>query len=224
VSALATRLGETRIDSPLDGVVAVRKLDPGAMVGTLAGAVIVTVVRIDTLRAFITVTERDIHGVRVGEEAHVELDAMPGKSIHGKVVRVSPTLDPATRTLDAEVQIANPDSDLRPGMFGRGAIVTDTHPRAVAVPASALQLSEAKTFVFVLEGDHVRRREIVTGQDEGTWLEVVSGLHEGEEIVTAGIDVLGDGMVVRVQRGVDPFTGGQASTTQRDAGPPGTGR
>jgi RND family efflux transporter MFP subunit len=225
VSALATRLGETRIDSPLDGVVAVRKLDPGAMVGTLAGAIIVTVVRIDTLRAFITVTERDIRGVRVGEEAHVELDALPGKSIEGKVVRVSPTLDPATRTLDAEVQIANPDGDLRPGMFGRGAIVTDTHPRAVIVPAGALQLSEAKAFVFVLEGDHVRRREIVTGQDEGTWLEVVSGLGEGEEIVTAGIDVLGDGMVVRVQRGVDPFTGGQASaSTQRDAGPTGTGR
>jgi hypothetical protein len=120
--------------------------------------------------------------------------------------------------LDAEVQLANPEGDLRPGMFGRGAIVVDTHPHALTVPASALQLSEQKANVFVLEGDHVRRREVTLGQDEGTWLEVTSGLHEGEEIVTAGIDVLGDGMQVRVQRGIDPFTGGQASPEVRAAG------
>src|SRR5579883_2156052 len=112
VSAIAVRLGELRIDSPIDGVVVARKLDPGAMVGLLSGATIVTVARVDVLRVFITVTERDIASVRVGQDAHVELDAMPGRSFGGKVVRMAPAVDPSTRTLDAEVQLRNDKDEL----------------------------------------------------------------------------------------------------------------
>src|SRR5512140_1305351 len=206
-AGLATRLGETRIESPLDGLVAVRRLDPGALVGPPGGGAIVTVVRIDTLRVFITVTEKDIHGVRIGKDAHVELDATPDKSYVGKVVRVAPTLDPQTRTLDAEVQLPNPDGILRPGMYGRGSIVLETHPHAVTVGAGAVQIAEGKRFVFVLEGDVARRRAITIGVDEGTWVEVTSGLKEGDDIITAGIDGLGDGSKVRVARDVDPYSG-----------------
>jgi membrane fusion protein, multidrug efflux system len=212
-AALATRLGETRIESPLDGVVAVRRLDPGALVGPPGGGAIVTVVRTDTLRVFITVTEKEIQGVAVGKDAHVELDALPGKSVTGKVVRMSPTLDPQTRTLDAEVQVANPDGALRPGMFGRGSIVVEVHPRAVVVPSQAVQITDGKKFVYVLDGDKARRRAISTGVDEGAWLEVLSGIKEGEEIVTAGIDTLGDGSQVRVARDVDPYFGARVQAS-----------
>jgi RND family efflux transporter MFP subunit len=207
VAAIAVRLGETRIESPLDGVVAIRRLDPGALVGPPGGGAILTVVRVDTLRVFITVTERDIHGISVGKDAHVELDALGGRSVTGKVVRVAPTVDPATRTLDAEVQLANPDGELRPGMFGRGSIVLETHAHAVVVPATAVQVTESKKFVFVVEGDKVARREIQGGVDEGSWLEVTSGLREGEELVIAGIDGLADKSPIRAARGVDPYSG-----------------
>src|SRR5207253_3108631 len=206
VAALATRLGETKIESPLDGYVSVRKLDPGALVGLQSGSAIVTLVRVDVVRAFVTIGEKSMHGIAVGKDAHVELDALPGKTFAGKVVRVAPTLDPSTRTLDAEVQIANPNEELRPGMFGRGSIVVEVHPHAVVVPAGSLQITEDKRYVFALEGDRVRRRAVTTGVDEGTWLEVLGGLKEGEEIVTAGMDGLADGAQVRVQRGAAPFS------------------
>jgi membrane fusion protein (multidrug efflux system) len=119
-------------------------------------------------------------------------------------------IDPQTRTLDAEVQIPNPDGELRPGMFGRGAIVIETHPHVPIVPAQAIQITEGKRFVFVLEGDKARRREITTGVDEGTTLEVLSGLREGDDIVIAGIDGLGDNSAVRVSRDVDPYTGARS--------------
>jgi len=67
--------------------------------------------------------EREISGIGVNKDAHVELDALPGKSLQGKVVRVAPALDPTTRTLDAEVQLKNDSGELRPGMYGIGAIV-----------------------------------------------------------------------------------------------------
>jgi membrane fusion protein (multidrug efflux system) len=207
VGAYATRLGETRIESPLDGVVTVRRLDPGALVGPSAGGTIITVARVDVLRIFVTVTEREVHLVKVGQEAHVEVDALAGKSIKGNVVRLAPTLDPATRTLDAEVQIDNAAGDMRPGMFGRGSIVVANHPNAPIIPASAVQVSSGKRWGFVLKGDKVERRELTIGVDDGDWLEVTKGIIAGEEVVTTGIDTVSDGTQVRAVRGVDPFTG-----------------
>ncbi len=210
VGAFATRLGETRIESPLDGVVTVRRLDPGVLVGPSAGAnatSIVSVARVDVLRVFVTVTERDVHLVKTGLAAHVEVDALPGRRIEGSVARLAPTLDPATRTLDAEVQIDNKAGELRPGMFGRGSIVVTTHNGAAVVPSSAVQISGGKRWSFVLDGDKVRRREVTTGVDEGTWIEIEKGVAVGEEIVTVGIDAVSDGTQVRASRGVDPFTG-----------------
>jgi RND family efflux transporter MFP subunit len=208
VAALATRLGETRIESPLDGVVTARRLDPGALVGPTAGnSTILSVARVDVLRIFVTVTEREVHLVKVGQEAHVEVDALPGRTIKGSVARLAPTLDPATRTLDAEVQIDNASGDLRPGMFGRGSIVVDNHANVPVVPATAVQISSGKRWAYVLKGDKVERREVITGVDEGNWLEITRGLSAGEEVVTTGIDSVSDGAPVRATRGVDPFTG-----------------
>jgi membrane fusion protein, multidrug efflux system len=207
VGALAVRLGETRIESPLDGVVTVRRLDPGVLVGPTAGTTILSVARVDVLRVFVTVTEREVHLVKVGQEAHVEVDALAGKTLKGTVARLAPMLDPGTRTLDAEVQIDNASGDLRPGMFGRASIVVAVHPAAPVVAVSAVQISGGKRWAFVLKGDKVERREVTIGVDEGNWLEVTNGIAAGEEIVTTGIDAISDGAQVRAVRGVDPFTG-----------------
>ena len=221
VGALATRLGEMRIESPLDGWVSTRRLDPGALVGPTAGTgSILTVQRIETLRVFVPVNERDVMRLKVGQEARLELDAQPGKPIAGKVVRLAPSFDPAARTLDAEVHVANPDGLLRPGMYGRAAIVTDVHRGAVVVPAAALQLSNGRAYVFVLKGEAVRRTTVGLGVDGGDWLEVLSGLAPGDEIVTAGTDVLSDGSAVRAQRNVDPFTGTPIATAAPKAAAP----
>ena len=207
VGAFATRLGETRIESPLDGVVTVRRLDPGALVGPTASGTIITVARVDVLRVFVTVNERDVHLVKLGQEAHVEVDALAGRSIKGTVARLSPTLDPATRTLDAEVQIDNAGGELKPGMFGRASIVVANHPGVPVAPATAVQISSGKRWAFVLKGDKVERREVTVGVDEGDWLEITKGVVAGEEIVTTGIDSISDGSTVRAMRNVDPFTG-----------------
>lgn len=211
VGAYATRLGETQITSPLDGVVTVRRLDPGSLVGPNApNGAILTVARVDALRVFVTVRERDVAHVKVGQSAHVDIEALAGKSIKGQVVRLAPALDPGTRTLDAEVQIDNASGELRPGMFGRGSIVVEVHPNATVLPAAAIQITGGRRYAFVLKGDKVERRELSTGVDEGTWLEILKGVAQGEEVVTTGIDAISDGATVRVSRGVDPFSGGAA--------------
>jgi membrane fusion protein (multidrug efflux system) len=209
ISGLAIRLGETRITSPISGYVSARRLDPGALVGPPGGGAIVTVVRMDRLRVFLTLNEMDAMGVSVGMDAHVELDALPGRTFHGKVVRVAPAFDPLTRTLDAEVQLPNESGELRPGMYGRGSIRLAVHPHTPVVPVNAVQISAKQKYVFVLHDTKVERRAIMTGVDvdNGSALEVRSGLAAGEEVVIAGADGLADGTMVRVARDVNPYSG-----------------
>lgn len=220
LAGLATRLGETRLTSPLDGVVTQRRLDPGALVGPATGAVL-AVARTDVLRAWVTVNERMVKGLAPGKPAWVEVDAIPGQRFSGKLVRMAPAFDPLARTLDVEIELPNRTGELRPGMYGRGAVVLETHPGAITVPAGAVQLSGTRKSVFVLQGDRVSRRAIDTGVDGGEWLEVLRGLKSGEEIVVAGADVLDDGALVRPARDVNPYTGEQG-LRKADASPPPT--
>jgi RND family efflux transporter MFP subunit len=209
VAALATRLGETRIESPLDGLISLRRLDPGALVGPATGPIL-AVERVDTLRAFVRVNELESSALQVGQEARIELEAFPGRPFLGKVVRIAPGLDPVARTLDAEVHVRNPGA-LRTGMYGRCHVVTGMHPQALVVPALALQISGEKRYAFVLRGEKVARVEVQVGVDGGDWLEVTRGLAPGDEIVTAGSDMLSDGVAVHALRGVDVYTGKTAS-------------
>ena len=205
VAALATRLGETRIESPLDGVVATRRLDPGALVGPTGGAIL-SVERVDVLRAFVRVNESEATQLRLGQDARLDLEAVPGHAYRGKVVRIAPGLDPVARTLDAEVHLKNP-GELRTGMYGRCRVLVGVPPGAVVVPALSIQLSNDRKYVYVLHGEKVARVEVRTGVDGGDWLEVVSGLAAGDEIVTAGADLLSDGATVHALKGVNPYSG-----------------
>ena len=198
-AAVGTRLGETRIVAPIDGVVLTRRVDPGALVGP-STAPVLTVARVDTLRAFVPVNERESAGLVVGAEASVTLDAVPGRVFHGRVARLAPAFDPITRTLDAEVHLDNREGALRPGMYGRAEVVTAVHPGVATAPIEALQITEERRVAWVLEGDKVHRREVRTGFDGGTWMEITRGLSPGDEVVIAGLEGLSDNARVRVSR------------------------
>ena len=104
-------------------------------------------------------------------------------------------------------------------MYGRAAIVTGVHPGALTVPVGAVQISNGRNFVYVVQGDKVRRREVRLGVDGETWLEVASGLQAEEEVVTAGLEGLSDGAAVRPARNIDPFGGAAASEVKQPRTP-----
>lgn len=209
LAAVATRLGETRIDSPLDGVVLGRRLDPGALVGpTQSGAqAILTVARIDVLKVLIAVRERDAARLSVDQEAIVEVDARPGEHFNGRVVRLSPGFDPVTRTLDAEVHLQNDKGLLRPGMYGRAALRTGLHPQALVVPEAAVLLSNSDRFLYTVSDGRAHRKLVTVGIDGGTWLEIEKGLTAEDEVVVAGAEIIADGLAVTPTRGANVYTG-----------------
>jgi RND family efflux transporter MFP subunit len=217
LGALAVRLGETRILSPLDGVVLARRLDPGTLVGPGSAGTIVTVAQVDRMRVFVAVNEREAARIEVGQVAVVRLDAFPDRELRGTVVRVSPAFDSSTRTLDAEVELPNQSGDLRIGMYGRADIVLETHAQAVVAPVEAIVVNTLGRYAFVLEGDRVRRRAVTTGVDGGDWLEVLSGIAPGEEVVVTGAEALSDGVAVRAARPGDTAAGPAGPPEKRGA-------
>jgi RND family efflux transporter MFP subunit len=199
----ATRLGETRLESPFDGVVVSRRLDPGALVGATSGAVL-TVARVDVVRVFVSVNERQAPFVKLGQHAQVRFDALPGQVFEAQVQRLAPSFDPLTRTLDAELQLPNPERVLRPGMYGEAELELARHPQAMVLGSEAIQLSDGKAFVFVLDGEQVHRRQVTLGEEFGEQLEILTGLDAGTVVVLRGIDGLSEGAKVRTAKAKEP--------------------
>jgi RND family efflux transporter MFP subunit len=121
---LKINLGNTIITSPVNGFISRRLADPGASVGQ--NAPIVEVVDISRVRLIANVVEKDLKQLQGGDTTRVQVDAFPGETFTGRIARVSPVLDQATRTAPIEIEIANPTYRLKPGMYARVGITLDT--------------------------------------------------------------------------------------------------
>ena len=129
---LRINLANTIIVSPVNGFVSKRAVDPGAFVSQ--NAPIVDVVDISRVRLVVNVVERDLKELQAGDGRAVEVDAYPGETFKGRIARVAPVLDPATRTAPIEIEIANSDFRLKPGMYARVGITTDVKKETLVVP------------------------------------------------------------------------------------------
>lgn len=129
--------------------------------------------------------EQDAGAVRVGSEASVTLAAFPGHPFAGRVTYIYPTLDSASRTLRARIEVPNPDGRLKPGMYATVELTTPTRA-ALSVPASAVVNTGERTLVFVDVGHgDLAPREVMVGRVAGGYAEVLSGLEPGQRVVTS---------------------------------------
>ena len=144
---LKITLQNTIIASPVDGFVSKRFSDPGAFVGP--NSPVVAVVDIRTERMVANLVEKDMKRVPAGTSAAVEVDAFPGEKFAGRVSRVAPVFDPATRTAEMEIEIPNSSYRLKPGMYSRVSLTVDSKADALTVPRNALVEIDGKPGVFV---------------------------------------------------------------------------
>ena len=143
---LKITLSNTIITSPVDGFVSKRFSDPGAFVGP--NSPVVEVVDIRTVRMVANLIEKDTKRVSAGTAAAVEVDAFPGEKFAGRVSRVAPVFDPATRTAEMEIEIANGNYRLKPGMYSRVLLTVGSKPDALTVPRNAVVELDGKPGVF----------------------------------------------------------------------------
>ena len=188
---LRITLTNTVIVSPVDGFVARRAADQGAYVSP--NAPVVDVVDIRRVRLVANVVEKDLRRVTEGKPATVAVDAFPGETFTGRIARVAPVLDPTTRTAQIEVEIPNPGYRMKPGMYARVSVTTEARPNAVVVPRNAVINIDGKRGVFVATDQVASFRPLEFGIEDARHLEILSGIAEGEKVVTTGAAALRDG-------------------------------
>ncbi len=182
---LKINLQNTNVISPVDGFVSKRTMDPGAMVSQ--NIPIASVVDISKLRLVANVIEKDLRLVNVGDKAVVEVDAYPGEKFYGKIARVSPVLDPSTRTAPMEVEVPNSENKLKPGMYARINLTIEDLKGILVAPKNSIVDFDSKRGVW-RPNDENRAKffAVELGIEDADQIEIKSGLKEGDRIVTTG--------------------------------------
>lgn len=198
-SAIA-QLSYAQIRSPINGIVADRLVYPGEMAAP--GAPMVSIVDISQIVARANVPVKEAAAIKVGRPARI---TGPDGDIPGKVTVVSPAVDPSTTTIEVWVQAANPGEKLKPGATVRVAIIAETIQNTLIVQSSALLNADdggTKVMVITVNGDKgiARERRVAVGFRQGDRVQIVSGLQEGEQVVTSGGLGLEDKAKVTIQQ------------------------
>ena len=186
----------TTIQSPISGVVSERFVKKGNMVGTDQEVFHVT--DFSPLQAILHIPEHEMAKIRKGQRAELKVDALPNEIFAGHVERISPVVDSETGTFKVTVYVDETKNILRPGMFGRVKIVYDTRENTRMIPKSAIMSEDLAQSVFVVKDSLAFKKAIQTGYTNGTNIEVLEGLDDGEIVVTIGQGSLQDSSKVNV--------------------------
>jgi RND family efflux transporter MFP subunit len=199
LAELKIRQQQLQVVSPLSGWVGQRFIDPGALVS--ANTPIVSVLGLSSLITEVRVPEEQLASLRPGSRALVAIDALGGQTFEGRVARISPVLDAATRSGLLQVEIPNADGQLKAEMSARILLDVGAEREAVLVPGDAVVVRGLQTGVHVLEGDRVRFQPVKTGITTDQGVEILEGIAVGTPIVIKGSQTLQDGSVVEVSGG-----------------------
>ncbi len=188
------QLGYTELRAPFSGLIVARYVDFAQQVGP--GTALFRLSDFDPLLCPIQVPERDLARLSVGQRAYLEVEAWRGERFDAEVLRIRPVVDAATGTVRVTLAVRG-RGKLRPGMFADVFVETDRRSGSLVIPKTALTLDSIGDTVYVAEQGKAARRDVQLGFSEGDFVEVTSGLAEGEQVVVVGQDGLSDGTPVQ---------------------------
>jgi RND family efflux transporter MFP subunit len=190
-----------QVVAPFDGVVTRRNIDVGSLVqaDATSGTFMFTLTQSDVMRIRLYVPQDAAIGVKPGVDAVVRVPEIPDRSFAGKVTRIADALDPATRTLLTEIDVANPDGALSPGIYCTVELKIPRITPSLIVPAEAIVFDRDGLHVFVVENGIARSRKVTEIRDLGTEIEVSDGVKQGDQVVLNPPVDLEDGSEVQVR-------------------------
>ncbi len=194
----ARQLRDTEIRAPFDGFVQKRFVNMGELVKTQMP--VMAIVKLDPLKVTAEIPEKMAPWITPGQAVDLKVDAYQDRTFTGKVSRISPAVNPATRAFPFEALVPNRDAVLKPGTFARVHIESGKVDSVLTVPYAALQYRYGINRVFVVNGDKLAIRELSVGERVGDRIEVMSGVKAGERIAITDVDSLADGAAVTVSK------------------------
>jgi len=193
------RYEDTKIASPIDGVVTSMYVETGEMVAV--GMPVAVVVEAESVEVTLGLADTEVSRVKEGQSCSITVDAYPGRSFPGRVKSVSLKADEESGTFPVVVTAENTESlELKPGMVARVRIETGTRKNAVVVPRDALVKRRGKYAAFVVEDGRAVERRVRVGPRADDGIVIESGVYPGDRIVVIGVEILSDGDRVREGR------------------------
>jgi RND family efflux transporter MFP subunit len=187
-------LADTVVRAPFGGLVAERLVSVGDYV--TRGTKVAVVVRVNPVRAQLTVPEQFISAIAVGQPITFEVDAYPDRQFTGTIRFVSPALKTEQRALTVEAIVPNPNGELKPGLFATARIQQPNPTPGLLAPTAAVITAAGTSRVYLVNGDHVEARVVSLGQTVGTLVEVTNGLKNGDRVATTNLSQLADGTTI----------------------------
>lgn len=193
---LAIRQSQTRITAPIAGIVSRRHVTVGAMLGS--SNPIVSIVSVSPMVVDAQAAERDIARIKHGMSVTVTVDSLPGEKFAGRIMRISPTLDPQTRNGMVEIEIPNRKGALKGEMFARMNLDLGSSRDTLLIPRDALIYRGDQPGVYTIEEEKAKYIPLQTGLTQEDKVEVLGGLKAGETVITRGSNMVKEGDRVRV--------------------------
>jgi RND family efflux transporter MFP subunit len=194
------QLDRTRIVSPLNGVVAKRYVSIGEQVDGTGAQPIIEVANITEVELSGNLSAAYLSKIHIGEPIPITSDSVPGKTFNGRVIAISPAVDPATNVGNIRIRIANPGGVLKLGMYLNAQVPVETHANALTVPPQAIYHDETgQTQVYEVQGDSAKAVDVTVGIETSDRVEILSGVKEGDTVILTGGYGLGDTTKIKVK-------------------------
>lgn len=211
VAEIRAAIERKTIRAPFDGVLGIRQINLGQYLN--AGEAVVPLQSMNPVHINFSLPQQDVAGLKVGAEVRVSADSIALGNAVGRITAINSVVDEATRNVEVQATLHNPDGRLRPGMFVDVQVMLGTSQSVIALPASAINYAPYGNSVFIvgeMSGPKgvkyrgARQQFVKLGEGRGDQVAVVSGLKPGDEIVTSGVFKLRNGAAIVVDNKVQP--------------------
>jgi membrane fusion protein, multidrug efflux system len=220
VAALKAQIAKKQVRAPFSGRVGIREVNLGQFVAR--GAPLMPLQKLDPIYVNFSVPQRQLPAIAVGNKVDILVDAFPGTRFKATVTAINPEVDSSTRNVAAQASIANAEEKLRAGMFVHVEVQLPNEENVVVVPSTAISYASYGNSVFIVEtmkGEDgkeflgVRQQFVKLGPTRGDLIAITEGVKAGEQVATAGVFKLRNGIPVQVNNTVQP----SASATPKPA-------
>lgn len=211
VNALKALIAKKQVRAPFDGRVGIRVVNLGQFVGR--GRALLPLQKLDPIYVNFSVPQRQLPALSLNQKVDVKIDAFENSSFEGVITAINSEVDPDTRNISVQATLANPKEELRAGMFARVEVEMPQAESLVVVPATAISYASYGNSVFIVEkmkgpDGHeylgVRQQFVKLGATRGDLIAITEGVKPGEQVVTAGVFKLRNGVPVQVNNIVTP--------------------
>lgn len=211
VTALRAMIDKKRVRAPFDGRVGIRLVNVGQFVAR--GRALLPLQKLDPMYVDFSVPQRQLPMLTIGQSVGIAIDAFTGRSFTGTITAINSEVDAATRNITVQATLANPQEELRSGMFARVEVEMTNAEAQVVLPATSINYASYGNSVFIVEkmkdkeGKEylgVRQQFVKLGASRGDLISITEGVKPGEEVVSSGVFKLRNGVPVQINNTVQP--------------------